>query len=354
MQLHQVIAGASPHDAITDHALRLQSWLRQLGFSSEIYAGHIETGFSTDIRPWHSYRHQGEPYLICHHSLGSDVADDVCQQPCELILVYHNVTPPEFFEAVDPAKAAAARRGREQLAQLRGKTAVAVCASHYNQADIKTYGFANTAVLPLDLDESQYQYETNQEIVQRKNGRPLLLFVGRLAPNKRQEDLVKLLYAYKQIETDAQLALVGSLWSESYVSWIHHIATELDVVDSLWLTGRVSQADLVSYYRTADLYVSMSEHEGFGKPYIESMYHDLPIVAYHEGGTADTLGGTGVQFTEKEYVSLAGLIQVLRQDRPFQQRLIARQRERLAYFMPQNVYQRFTRILNQLPGLTLE
>ena len=353
MQLHQILAGASPHDAITDHALRLQLWLRELGFQSEIYAGHIETGFRTTIRPLHSYRDRGELYLIYHHSLGSDVVDTVLQLGKRLVLIYHNVTPPAFFAAIDPAKAAASRRGLAQLAALRERTAIGVGVSSVNVQVLHQEGFAPTAVLPIVLDEALYQHETNSEIVAEKGGDPMLLFVGRLAPNKRQEDLIKLLYAYRQIEPTAQLVLLGSHWSKSYVNWIADITHQLGVQDGVLMPGLVSQADLVSYYRIADLYVSMSEHEGFGKPYIECMYHQLPILAYGEAGTADTLGMAGIKFNRKDYPALAELVAMVVNDRPFQERIVGQQLQRLDIYRQPAVRRKFVDILGQLPGIMM-
>ena len=139
MQLHQILAGASPHDAITDHALQLQVWLRELGYASEIYAGHIETGFQTNIQPLSRYRDQGETFLIYHHSLGSDVVDMVLQLGKQIMLIYHNVTPPEFFVTSDPAKAAASRRGLAQLAQLRERTVLGVGDSGTNSGRTRVH-----------------------------------------------------------------------------------------------------------------------------------------------------------------------------------------------------------------------
>lgn len=262
MQLHQILAGASPHDAITDHALQLRAWLQALGYASHIYAGHIETGFQTDIQPLENYRDRGEPYLIYHHSLGSDVVDKILGLGKPLFLIYHNVTPSRFFATIDPAKAAASRQGLAQLDQLREQTVLAAGVSHVNRQVLDDCGFSETAVLPLAFDVDAYRHPVNPVIQEAYADAPLFLFVGRLAPNKRQEDLLKLLYAYHQIDPRAKLALVGNLWSKSYVNWIDDIAQQLGVRHAVVLPGLVSQADLVTYYQTADLYISMSEQIG--------------------------------------------------------------------------------------------
>jgi L-malate glycosyltransferase len=192
---------------------------------------------------------------------------------------------------------------------------------------------------------------SNSELVERlAQKRPLLLFVGRIAPNKRQEDLVKLLYYYRRFQPQAHLLLVGDRWVVGYDRWLESLAADWGLADGVTLLGKVPQADLVTCYRQADLYISMSEHEGFGKPFIESMYHDLPILAYSAAGVPDTLAGAGVQFRQKDFERLAELVDILVTDSELRRRLIAGQRQRLAQFLPETAVQIFRQQLGQLGG----
>ena len=355
VKLHQYLAGASPGDAITDQALLIRRWLREMGFTSEIFAEHIHSEIAEQVRPLSHFRPRRDgPWLIIHLSIGSSFLDEVTQLGLKLILIYHNVTPPAFFNAVDPASARLMAQGREQLNLLVPLTKLALGDSSYNEEDLRSQGYKITGVLPISLDENRYQWPDNDDIVRDlgrnpgAKGGPLLLFVGRISPNKKQEDLVKLLYYYRRIEPAARLVLVGDNWLPAYARWIVELAESLELADALLLTGRVSQQDLVTYYRNCDLYLSMSEHEGFGKPFIESMYLGLPIMAYRSAAVPSTLGDTGLLFTQKDFEALAEVVQIIISDHSLQNRIIRHQKERVQNFLEPVVKEIFRRYLANL------
>lgn len=341
--LHQFIAGASPGDAITDQALLLRRWLRDWGFVSNIYAEHVDSSLQHVVQPALAYRpRRAEPVAIYHHSIGSRLVERFVASKRRLLLIYHNVTPPHFLAAVDPERAQRAAAGQKQLDQLRPLTGLALADSPYNEAELVEAGFARTAVLPISLDENQYKHEDGAEVVSRHvDHEPLLLFVGRLAPNKRQEDLIKLLYYLRQRRPEAHLALIGDDWMPAYTAWLLDFVRNLGLAEAVTLTGRVSQETMVAYYRCADLYISMSEHEGFGKPFIESMYLGLPVVAYAATAVPGTLGDAGILFHRKEYPALAELIDLLLTRPELRQRLVAAGRERVRAFLPERVAAQF-------------
>lgn len=348
--LHQFTEGVTVGDAISDQAFVVRGWLRDAGFTSEIYAVHIHPALAKEVRPALTYRPQpGEAYVIYKHSIGSSLPEQLLALPLRFLLVYHNVTPPEFVQSVDPALARQFQQGREQLALLRDRTALALADSPFNEAELRTAGFTNTGVLPITLDESRYQTPVAPKLVEELRSRhPLLLFVGRLTPNKRQEDLLKLLYYYRRIEPNATLALVGSKWLPAYGRWLQELARSLDLLDHVIITDHVTQAEMVTYFRMADLYVSMSEHEGFGKPLIESMYLGLPVMAYAATSVPGTLGGAGVLFHEKDYEALAEMVDWLVKDAALRQRIITRQRERVQAFLASQVKQVWEQYLQSL------
>jgi glycosyltransferase involved in cell wall biosynthesis len=347
--LHQFIVGAAPGDAITDQALLLNRWLREDGFNSLIFAESIEPALTRRVRSYMQYRpsRPGET-VILHHSIGTAMVDYLLSLDVWFLIVYHNVTPPEFLRNADPALAEQLARGRKQLTPLRDRTLLGLAASPYNEAELKRIGFAPTGVLPNMLDESQYRLDSNPDLLAHYRGKePLLLFVGRLAPNKRQEDLIKLLHYYRRIEPSAHLLLVGTPWVPTYANWLQEMAQELGLGEAVVFAGHVSQRDMVTYYRLADLYVSMSEHEGFGKPLIESMYLGLPVLAYARAAVPGTMGGSGVLFREKRHEALAELVDILVKDDALRQRIIARQRERAKAFLEPEVHRTWRAFLRE-------
>jgi glycosyltransferase involved in cell wall biosynthesis len=242
-----------------------------------------------------------------------------------------------------------ATQGETQLLALKDKTDLALADSGYNERQLREAGYTETGVLPIALAKNAYQHPDNDKIVSHfADKRPLLLFVGRFAPNKKQEDLVKLLYYLRRSQPDAHLALVGDRWIVDYDTFVASLAADLGVEEGLTITGKVSQPDLVTYYRTADFYVSMSEHEGFGKPIIESMHLGLPVLAYGAEGVLDTMGPTGVRFHAKKYAHLAELINLLLDDQALRQRLAKRQEEHVQQFYEPHVAATFRAYLEQL------
>lgn len=345
--LHQFLTGATAGDAITDHALLIQSWLQELGFASEIYGWHLHPSMESSVRPMAVYRRgRGEAWGIYHHSIGSDMPDFLLGQGMRLILIYHNITPPEYFDGSDPLRAHLARLGQRQLQALRPATGLALAVSRYNESELREAGYADTDVMPLCLRAERY--EAADLPTRPDTSGPRLLFIGRLAPNKRQEDLVKLLFCLRRARPAADLVLVGDRWEVGYDRWVEELAADLGVRDGVILTGKLSQAEMVGHLRAADFYVSMSEHEGFGMPLIESMYLGLPALAYGAAAVPETMGGAGVVFHDKAFEYLAELIDLLADDEALCERLVARQRERAREFLEPQVRARFVELLRQV------
>jgi glycosyltransferase involved in cell wall biosynthesis len=180
---------------------------------------------------------------------------------------------------------------------------------------------------------------------------PNLLFVGRLAPNKRVEDVIKVLYQYHQIEPNARLYLVGETrYTRRYVEWLQDFVQQLGLADAVQFTGQVSRADLAAYYQIADVFVMMSEHEGFGIPLLESMRFDLPIIAYASSAVPETLDGAGILIWQKDYRVIAELIHLLRTDPQLREHICQEQQRRAQDFAPSRVLAQFRKHLDSVIG----
>jgi glycosyltransferase involved in cell wall biosynthesis len=337
-QLHQVTHSILTGDAVSDHVFLIRRWLRELGYDSDIYAYEWDDNLENEVTKFDVNRMMNGQAVIFHHAMGSHVLQDMYEANIPLILIYHNITPPQFFGGVNIHLTENIFVGRQQLEHIRSTTKLALSDSPYSETELVELGFEPTGVLPIALNPSQYDMAVDEKLLSdiRAKG-PMLLFVGRLAPNKRQEDLVKLLYFYKRIEPRAHLVLVGSLQTEQYFSWLKAFIEQLDLSDSVTFTGHVSQQEMITYFKAADIYVSMSEHEGFGKPLIESMYLGLPVMAYASTAVPSTMGNAGVQFRRKDYEALAEMADMIVQEEGLRRRLIAKQKERVQAFLEPNV-----------------
>jgi glycosyltransferase involved in cell wall biosynthesis len=222
---------------------------------------------------------------------------------------------------------------------LRDRATLAVGDSEYSRQELVELGFSNTGVLPLILDFSRYQTEPNPEVLEKFHDEAVnIISVGRFAPNKRLDQLIRLFAHYKRRkQPNARLFLVGSFVDfqrfYAYLVWLAQILAVDDIYFVARSDGRsVPTPDLIAYYKLGSVYVSMSEHEGFCVPLVESMVFGLPIMAYNSSAVPFTLGDSGILFNSKNYEELSETIDLLQTDHTLRRRIIDRQRQRLPAF----------------------
>ena len=173
-----------------------------------------------------------------------------------------------------------------------------------------------------------------------EDGRTNLLFVGRLAPNKRPDDLIRLASYWKRfLAQDVRVVLVGKLpRRRAYFDALQALAYEEGFTPAeVMFLGHVAHDELIACYRAARVFVSMSEHEGFGVPLVESMLMRVPVLAYGATAVPHTLGGAGVQFREKRLAEVAETAHALATDEALRAAVLAGQDRRLAAFAPERV-----------------
>ena len=321
--VHQFHSGAAAGDAITQQMLHLQTHLRAMGYESEVYAEHIAAGVSDLVRPIGSYRGDPEQLLFVHHSMGYDAFGDVVALPDRMVLVYHNITPEHLLAGA--ITRFYARMGRRQLEILVGRCHAAVADSNHNREELLEAGFRRATVLPVRTDYADFHHPTWLPAHRSTDW----LFVGRLVPSKCQIQLVEAFAHFARRQPLARLALVGDVSDNDYVAEVVTTANDLGVGDRLVLTGKILEHRLVHMFHRAGLYVSLSEHEGFGVPLLEAMAAEVPVIAYRAGAVAETMAGAGILLDSKEPDEVAALATVLLDDDDLRQRLLARQLRRV-------------------------
>ena len=341
--VHQLLAALSYGDAISNEALAIQAHLRRLGHPSDIFAEGVHPRMAHLARPLHEYPSVSSPETVClfHFSIGSAAGRLAFHAPDRLVAIYHNITPAHFFVRYDPEMVHICTLGRTELTGLAGHVDLALGDSEFNRRELEDAGFARTGVLPIYLDFDRYR-ETPNAVLRRllDDGRTNVLFVGRIAPNKRQDDLVRMASYWKRfIGPDVRLLLVGKpprrrhyfdalqslYYEEHFTPW------------EVLLPGHVSHDDLLAYYASAHVFVSASDHEGFGVPLVESMLMDVPVVAYRTTAVGDTLGDAGIQFAKKRLDLMAEAAAAVARPGPLREGVLARQRERVRDFAPEAV-----------------
>ena len=348
--VHQMVGNAGPGNSISNGARLLRAALREWGYHAEIYAETVAPAASWgDVHPFRRYRPAPGDLLVVHYSQASALIEYVRTLDVPVLLVYHNITPPRFFVGVNPALVQATAQGRAQLPRLRDQTILALADSAFNRRDLETAGYKHSQVLPVLIPETLSQATPDPQVAAHLQSGVNLLCVGRVAPNKRFEDVIKVLFYYRQIEPRARLFLVGSTTNtRPYVAWLRDFVAWLGLEEAVTFTDHVPDAALAAYYRGADAFIYMSEHEGFGIPLVESMRFGAPVIAYAAAATPETLGGAGVLVTEKRFPVIAELVHLIQTDAQVRARLIARQHERARDFAPERVLRRFRALLDEI------
>ncbi len=351
--VHQMLPDFAYGDAIGNDVLAIQKTLRAWGFVSDIFAEHVHPRLRSRARPWREYAVGARPedVLIFHFSIGHSLADAVPGLPGRKVLRYHNITPAEFLEQLSPEAARRSRQGREQLPALARAVELGLGVSDYNCAELEEASCPATAVVPILLDLDLLQTAPDAAVLHRFGGQgPNLLHVGRLAPNKRIEDLLKVHYWLTRLVPGARLLLVGSGLDLPYGRGLREMVSELDL-SGVHFAGHVSDAQLMAYYRVAHLYLCQSEHEGFCVPLVEAMHFGLPIVAHASTGVPGTLGGGGVLLDRKDHPRTAEVCARILGDEELRAGLGARARARLERFRPERVARELREVLASHLGL---
>jgi L-malate glycosyltransferase len=338
--VHQLLSNFEYGDAIGNHVRALRGLLRRWGYASDVYAQYIHQDLARETRFFARYREVSGPdqVVLFHFSIGSDITSFYAGLPDRKVLVYHNITPAEYFVGVNARVADRCRRGRWELERLAAVTDLALGVSEFNRQELETAGFRRTGVVPVLLDWATYSHPPVGSLEEAYGKGTNLLVVGRIAPNKRLEDVIKTYYFYRQLDPTSRLLVVGSaVDTEGYLAGLQKLAAELGVLDGVVFAGAVPQAELCTYYRLASVYLSLSEHEGFCVPLLEAMHFGVPVVAYAAAGVPETLGDAALLVQDKDFPTLAELIQRVVIDTALRQAVVAGQRARLAAFDPEAV-----------------
>lgn len=298
--VHQVVAGAAPRDAITWHALAAQDVFRSHGLRSNIYSDYVHTApeLCHRILPYESWLESSrqDDVALVHYSISSPAFDFIAERSDRLAVQYHNITPADLLWRFNPALALICKEGRERLSRMKERVVGASAISRFNAMELDALGFRDVAVTGLLRRHAPH----GSNVPRQLNRRPRLLFVGRGVPNKAQHDLILAVAALRQAGVLSELRLVGS-WggNRAYLEHCRRLIARLQLQENVLLLGSISDAALDAEYSAADIFLCLSDHEGFCAPLMEAMERDVPIVAFGAGAVAETVGGGGLILTEK-------------------------------------------------------
>lgn len=353
--VHHFTAVLAGRDAVGRHTLAVDALLREMGCRTRIFAEHIHPdmrGKATDFRD--HPKHPAPDLLLYQISTGSPVAEYLLTRSEPIVLNYHNITPAYVFDPWEPQVAVVLAQARRQLRELTRRAQAAIAVSDYNAQELRALGLADVVVVPVLWSSPEAAVRSASSELPglpiSSDGQPPLkmLFVGRIAPNKRHENLISALALLKRWHPLAQLVFVGASSSPSYESHLRTFARKLGVSDSVEFAGSVSTDELNEHYAAASVYVSASTHEGFCVPLLEAMSVGLPVVAVAAAAVPETTADAAVLLGSGKPLEIALAVNRLHIDESFRTRMVERGFQRFGFFEETVVKQRMRSTFERL------
>ncbi|WP_372788016.1 glycosyltransferase family 4 protein [Paraconexibacter sp.] len=329
MIVHQVLSGAGPHDAVTTQARVFRDLFRSWGWGGDIFAGHIDPRIASEVRPLRALdggELEDDPILLVHYSAYAPRLRRVLDLPHRTMLLSHNVTPARWFWDYEPTVAIHCQLGRAQLPEYAARADVVAGVSGYNAAEL-----GSDVVIPILFDPAALG-PAGSRASDGPGENPELLFVGRLAPHKRQDELIRLVALLRGHRLPgARLRLVGEPLNPHYRQALEGLAAQL-APGAVTIESSLSTAELADRYRRADVFVCLSEHEGFCIPLLEAFHLGTPVVARPVGGIPEVAGDAGLLVEDRDLAVVAELVGLVVKDAELRGALRERGRRRVGAF----------------------
>lgn len=345
MRIIQLLSTINYGDAVSNNALALHALLCRKGYHAEIFAAAYGKNIPVGtVKPVEKLQVQSEDVLIYHFCIGHILNRQFAGYRCRRILIYHNVTPPKFYRGINSAWEQSCLEGIRDIHFLADKIEYCLAASEFNKTDLLKIGFqCRIDVLPPVTPFEDYDKEKDREIVNKySDGKTNILFVGRIAPNKKFEDIIEAFAYYKKyFDVEARLFLVGNYTGmECYYEKLKQYVDFLKVQD-VYFTGHIKFEEILAYYGVADVFLCASEHEGFCVPLVEAMYLQVPIIAYDSCAVGNTLGSGGLLLQEKKPLETAALIKKVVTDSDLKKSILNGASEQLKKFQTKKIEEQF-------------
>lgn len=348
--VHQLLPNLEYGDAISNYAILLRNALRRMGHRSRVYARFIHPWMGRYAKPLKSIRRMTERsdvIWIYHYSISSEITRMIRDLSGRIILIYHNITPPMLTVQSDGHMASRFYAGWEDLKTIVDLPRIAVGSSEYNRKQLLQMGFRNTEILPIILNYRVFDRAPNRSIIaEYRDGWVNFVTVSRIYPHKKIEDVIKVFHYYHEyINPCSRLFVVGDpSGMEDYQVKLEEFIRNVNI-PNVYFTGKVRFRELLAYYKIADVYLCMSEHEGFCVPLLECMYMGVPIVAYNCTAIGETCGDAGILVKKKKFDEVAEMAHLLVTDDDLRTRVINKQKDRALFFQDDYLTTQLNRIL---------
>jgi len=330
--VHQLLSGAGPVDAVTGQASAYRKAFERWGWGGSDHAASIDPRVGRAVKPIENLRAQPDDILLLHYSAYGPRLRPLLELPNRKLLISHNVTPARYLWSYEPLAAVYCSVGREQLPEFARSVDVAAGVSEYNVAELVAAGAAATAVVPIVFEPP---VAGAPEPSTAEPHPPNVLFVGRITPHKRHDLLLRAFALYRRHRApDARLQLVGETVSPAYGAAVRALAEEL-APGAVTIESGIAPAALWQRYRAADVFLSMSEHEGFCIPLLEAFSFGVPVIARPVGGIPEVAGDAALLYGGEDLAIVAELLELAVSDRELRTELAARAVRRLIAYAPE-------------------
>ena len=355
MRIVQMLPTMSFGDAVSNDAAAIRQMIREMGYETEIYAENIDERLPEgSVKPMLTMRGLTEVDLLIYHgSTGDPMNLWLPSISGRKIMRYHNITPPEFFKEYSEEATERSESGLREMKMISHTFPYGISDSDFNRQGMRKLGFrCPIDVCPIVIPFEDYEKEPDTEVLQKYQGDGYvnLLFVGRITPNKRQENVIRAFAEYhREYEAKSRLFLVGSAKGmEGYLARLQKYVKALGIEESVIFPGQISFRAILAYYRIADVFLCMSEHEGFCVPIVEAMYFDKPIIALRAAAVPETLGNAGLLLDDSDPMVAAAAVNRIVKDKDLQEILKNERRKQLKKYRYEAVSERMKNCLQKV------
>lgn len=352
MIIEQFLPAFHYGDAIGNSTLSLHKYLLEKGIDSRIISLTIDENMRDKASFFKDYRENPESIKILHFAVPSELTDFFIKTKGKKVMVYHNITPAHFFVGFSDEFVKFTNEGRNHLKRLKDSFDMSIADSEYNAQELREISYRNVFVFPIMINFEEYSKPFNKPYYNLLNDeRKNIIFVGRISPNKKIEDLIKVLFFYKKfISPSIRLIVAGNTATlPKYFYSVRDLASRFFLTsDDIVFTGHIPFDELLSVYKLGDIFLSMSEHEGFCLPLIESCCFQVPIIAYDAGAVSETMNEAGIIVKNKNYEYIAGLVNEVIFNKKLNSKLKNYEKKRVEKYFNDSNPEKFLLILNKL------
>lgn len=346
MNVHQVLSGAGPYDAVTTQALAFRDLFEGWGWGGRDVAAEIDPRIGDRIAPLRTLDARDGDVLLVHYSAYAPKLRAVLELPQRKLLISHNITPARWFWDHDPQAAVVCALGRKQLPEFAAAVDLAAGVSLYNARE-----FGSDVVIPILFDPGGLGTPRADPEEWTAPAQPTILFVGRLAPHKRQDAVIRAFELYRRRHAPAaRLVLVGAPINRAYDAAMRRLAEELSP-GHVTIESGLTRAQLAERWRAADAFLCLSEHEGFCIPLLEAFHFGVPVIARAIGGVPEVAGDAALLLGAQDGESVAAeLLALVVGDGELRAQLRERGAARVAAYAPKQTARTLRDALRSLGG----